>query len=255
MKRILTYIVLAYAWSWAWWIPLATSGVVATPGNGWPTHLIGLAGPAIAAFITVAAFDGRSGLRDLWARITRWRVRWYWWAGIGATAIAWLVAMAMDPVGAFIYSGAAQWGIGTVIVVLILNGFGEEIGWRGFLADGLLNKYSTAVTALVVWVIWGVWHLPLFWVVENFMQLGVGGTIGWGVGLLSGSIFLTWYYRGAQRSILIVALWHTLFNFGTATQATAGVPAAVLSTVVMVVAFSLLFSPRMRRRPTQPVSL
>lgn len=81
------------------------------------------------------------------------------------------------------------------------------------------------------------------------MQLGVGGTIGWSLGLLSGSILLTWMYQASGYSILVVALWHTAFNFSTATDVTSGVPAAVISTVVMVVAVVLLSIPRMWKRP------
>jgi hypothetical protein len=80
------------------------------------------------------------------------------------------------------------------------------------------------------------------------MDLGVGGTIGWTLGLLSGSFFLTWMYLKSEHSIFIVALWHTVFNFSTATKATAGVAAAISSTIVMVAAFVILASPSTWRR-------
>ena len=248
MKRIATYLLITFAWSWSWWLPLALTGTVTNAGEGWPTHLIGLAGPAIAAFITTAIFEGKVGIANLWARTTRWRVKWWWYAAILVTALGAIVPGFTDPVSALRYSGAAEWGAFTVVVVLLLNGFGEEIGWRGFLADSFLKKHSTAVSAILVWIVWGLWHVPLFWVVSSFMDLGVGGTVGWALGLLSGSILLTWMYKSAGYSIFIVALWHTAFNFSTATDATAGVPAAIISTVVMVVAVVLLCIPRMWRR-------
>jgi membrane protease YdiL (CAAX protease family) len=64
--------------------------------------------------------------------------------------------------------------------------------------------------------------------------------VGWAFGLLCGSVGLTWLYLASHRSILAVALWHTAYNFGTATQAGGGVPAAVLSTLVMCWAAALL---------------
>ena len=51
-RQLVTFVVLAYALSWAWWIPMAVHGDVVRAGQGWPTHLIGLAGPAAAAVIT-----------------------------------------------------------------------------------------------------------------------------------------------------------------------------------------------------------
>lgn len=143
-------------------------------------------------------------------------------------------------------------GLLTIVYVLVVNGYGEETGWRGYLADRLLQRRSPGVVALVVWAVWGVWHIPLFFVVENPRDLGVGGTIGWAVGLLSGSIVLLWLYRETGRSILYVALWHTAFNFATATTAAAGVVAAVVSTLVIAAAVPIVVRPTWWRRPAAP---
>src|SRR3954464_11834006 len=83
---LLSYVVLAYAISWAWWIPMALRGDVVRAGVGWPTHLPGLAGPALSAAIVTALAEGRTGLADLGARLTRWRVGWGWWALVVGTA-------------------------------------------------------------------------------------------------------------------------------------------------------------------------
>ncbi|MFM1825815.1 MAG: hypothetical protein RLZZ37_450, partial [Actinomycetota bacterium] len=142
------------------------------------------------------------------------------------------------------------WGLLVIPYVFILNGFGEEIGWRGLLVDELLKKYSLGVTAVVSWVVWGIWHIPLFWIVMNFLNLGIGGTVGWTLGLLAGSVFLTWMYTRSNRSILLLAAWHTIFNFATATTATAGVGAAVSSTLVIIVALAIIaFPSTWARRP------
>ena len=59
------FIVVAYALSWAWTIPLALAGDVIQKGSGWPTHVPALLGPAIAAFVATAWLSGRVGLVDL----------------------------------------------------------------------------------------------------------------------------------------------------------------------------------------------
>ena len=82
---VLSYVVLAYALGWSWYVPLAVRGDVVRMGVGWPTHLPGLAGPALAAVVVTALVDGRAGLRDLWARVTRWRIGWRWWAVVAGT--------------------------------------------------------------------------------------------------------------------------------------------------------------------------
>ncbi len=63
----------------------------------------------------------------------------------------------------------------------------------------------------------------------------------WAVGLLFGSIFLTWLYNSCEGSILMVILWHGTFNLFTATsgQATASI-ASIISTLVMVFVIIIL---------------
>jgi len=238
VRRTVWFVVLAYALSWSWWIPLAVSHSRVDQGQGWPTHLLGLMGPAVAAIIVTGLGEGPAGLRELWSRIVRWRVGWVWYGMIAATAaLALLPLITKSDVRAgdfVLYSGAPPAGLAVVVYVLIINGFGEEIGWRGFLADRLLQTTSRGRTALTVWPIWALWHLPLFWVVANFRDFGVGGTIGWVLGIGFGSVLLTWLYQSANRSILIVALWHTAYNFATATEASGGIAAAVATTAVIV---------------------
>jgi membrane protease YdiL (CAAX protease family) len=244
VKRIVWFVALAYAISWSWWILLVVSGTIVHQGQGWPTHLIGLLGPAIAAVIVTGVADGRAGLRDLWVRITRWRVGGVWYGLITATgALAAIPLLTGDGLHAgdfALYSGAPKWGLVVVPYVLVVNGFGEEIGWRGFLVDRLLRRTSRGRTALIVWPIWGLWHLPLFWVVASFRDFGLGGTIGWVVGIGFGSVFLTWLYQSARCSILIVALWHTAYNFATATKASSGSAAMVATTAVIVASVIIL---------------
>ena len=122
-----------------------------------------------------------------------------------------------------------------LIYVVVVNGFGEEIGWRGFLAEELLTGHGVLPTAVITALIWAGWHLPLFWLVESFRAMG-WTSLGWLAGLLCGSVVLTWMYHGSGHSILLVALWHTAYNLTSATSGTQGIPAAATSTVVMAAA-------------------
>ena len=102
-------------------------------------------------------------------------------------------------------------------------------------------------TALLVVLVWGLWHLPLFFLVESFRGLGFT-LIGWTIGLACGSLVLTWMYARAGHSILVVALWHTSFNFASGTALMEGVPAAVTSTAVMLAAGLIVAGARVSRR-------
>lgn len=236
------FLLVAFGFSWASWIPLALAGTTVRAGEGWPSHLPGLLGPALGAFAAVFAGRGRAGVIELCRRMIRWRPSRGVVLVLSATV---LVAISATVIGAARggstdYSGAPAWGVLTVLYVLVVNGYGEETGWRGYLGDTLVRRTSKGVAAFIVWFVWGLWHIPLFFVVENFRELGLGGIIGWAIGLLSGSIVLLWMYLGAGRSILVVALWHTAFNYTAATGVAAGVIAAVSSTAVIVLSIPII---------------
>ena len=244
------FVVLAYALSWAWWVPLVVSGTTTRAGQGWPTHLPGLMGPAVAAVVVTAATSGRAGLADLGRRVIRVRVGWRWYAVVAAPLLLGAIALVAQPLtgqdlptGAELstYSGAAvmPWLV-LVVVVLVVNGFGEEIGWRGFLVERLAPRLGFRRTALLVAAVWAPWHLPLFWVSESFADRGLAGTVGWLVSITAGSVVLTWVYLGSGRSIWVVALWHTAFNLVTGTEAGGGLAAPVVSAAVIVAAVVLV---------------
>lgn len=251
------YGALAFALSWGWWLPMIAQGQVVRAGQGWPTHLVGLAGPAVAAVVMTAATGGRRALQDLGRRAVRWRVRPLWWLVVAGALLLALLGYAAPLWGGRApsfrdlgtYSGAptpdAVHFVLLLAYVLVVNGFGEELGWRGFLAHHLLPRHGRLRSSTVVWVVWATWHLPLFFVVESFRQFGLFTAVGWLAGLWFGSYFLTWLYESAARSVLVVAAWHTAYNFSTATEAAAGAAAAVSSTLVMAVtAFLLVRSAR-----------
>ena len=158
------------------------------------------------------------------------------WVAVAAAVLLALLAMlvADDPTESLSYSGAPELGISTVLFVLLLNGFGEELGWRGFMVTRLRTERSLRDTSVIVWLVWGCWHLPLFWIVANFRDFGVVGTVGWIVGLFFGSVFLAWLLDAARGSVLVVALWHTAYNFATATEAGEGGVAAVATAAVVL---------------------
>jgi uncharacterized protein len=95
------------------------------------------------------------------------------------------------------YTGIGSLGLFPVILIaLLVNGFGEETGWRGFAAHHLLRRRGPMAASLLVAVIWGIWHLPMFWVVESFRSFGPAVIVGWAIGLTAGSVVLTYLYRG-----------------------------------------------------------
>lgn len=253
---LLAYVLLSYTLSWAYWVPLVATGHVVRVGSS-VSQFPALLGPMVAAFALTAVTEGKPGVRDLLARVTRWRVRLRWWlfallSPLALLAVA-LGALAVGPGlpplrGFGQMAGLPQWGVAFVwVMFVVVNGIGEETGWRGYALPLLRRRHDLLASSLLLVPIWAGWHLPLFLLLQTYRDLGPVGVPGFVIGLACGSIVLAWLYESAAGSILLAAVWHGTYNVTSATAAAHGTVAAVVSTGVMAVA--LVIAWRLRRRP------
>src|SRR5437588_42772 len=237
-----SFVVLAYAVSWAWMFPLVATGAVMRKGAGWPTHFPALLGPALAALVVTALVRGRAGVRDLLVRMARWRMPMRWWAAALSPAAFLGVALAVASAAGKLprgsdfgrYSGLSAIGVLPVWLIAILITFGEETGWRGFALPMLQTRHGALAAALLLTPIWAVWHLPYFFTVTTYRGFAPVGYVGFVFGLACGSIVLTWLYNCTGGSILACAVWHGLFNLATGTAGATGTIQGVTSTFVYV---------------------
>ena len=201
---IITFFVLALALSWWPWI-LYAFGLYPAP--------IASFGPFLAALVVLAITQGKSGIGGLLRRMVRWRVglRWYAVALLLPVGIA-LAATALNVLlGARAPSAADLGGwtglFSTFAVVLLIPGIGgtwEEPGWRGFALPSLQAGRSALVASLILGAVWALWHLPL---------LAIGQMGGWDIVIIMAwTLVLTWVYNGTGGSVLIVMLFHAMFN-------------------------------------------
>lgn len=243
---------LAYALSWACWLPLALTGARVTPGGG-VTHFPGLLGPALAAFVVTAITDGWPGIarllhRMVWVSRPTARFLLYSLSPLAFLALAVLAAALVrpglpSPAEFSLYSGLPVLPLPLVLLLVFLfNGFGEEVGWRGFALERLQRRFGALRGTLFLGLLWAGWHTPSFWFVEGYRSLGIGTLLGgFGLGILAGAIVLARIGNRTQGSILAAALWHFTYNLGSATAASRGVIGAVTTSCVMVWATVLLF--------------
>ena len=214
---LVAFVVLAYALSWADWIPLLLRGALVVPGGN-VTHFPGMLGPAAAAFIIVALTEGPAGVGRLLRRmvsLSRPTPRFLAYALspllflVVALAVMWLVRSPMPAAGEFgIYSGLPPLPFVSVLVLVFLfNGYGEEIGWRGFALGRLQERFGPVKGTLVLALVWAGWHTPSFWFVEGYRQMGVAGLLGgFGLGICAGAVVLARVSNRTGGSVLAVAL-------------------------------------------------
>lgn len=242
---IWAYVAIAYGFTWV----VAAFNIAARWNGssvpGW-LHYLSAYGPLVSAFTVTAWREGWLGVQRLLARLGRVRFPLKWWTAVLSPLILlllvdggmWLVTgRSLDLAGLGEVEGVGHLGVvGAAVFWLLTFGLGEETGWRGFLLHHLDQQRPNRHNALMVGLIWAAWHLPFFFYQDNFMALGVWGTLGWVLGLMAGAVLLAWIYQGTGGSILAVMLWHALFNLGTAAPMSGELLAPVLSMAVIVTA-------------------
>ncbi|HSJ29024.1 MAG TPA: CPBP family intramembrane glutamic endopeptidase [Acidimicrobiia bacterium] len=233
--RLPAFWAMAIALSWAYWIPVAMTG-------GEMSHFPGLMGPLVAGFVVTAMADGRNGSWDLARRMVRWRVPGRWYAAalvpgaVGAVAVAGQALVGEWPAWRELSSmpGLPEVGwVGTFGMVLVVNGFGEEVGWRGVAWPELRRRRSIGRAAMLLAVPWAIWHVPVFWIDSGLRGFDLWLVPGWLGGLAAGAVVLGWLVERADGSLLVVAIFHAFLNMASATPATEGIPAIAASVVVI----------------------
>ena len=262
VRALVAFFALAYALSWSWVIPLMAAHQVVRRGVGWPTHIPSLLGPAIAAVVVTASTMGRPEVRDLLARMTRWRVPLRWWlVAVSPVALLGLALIAMAAAGQALpsvadfgrFSGIPAVGlVGVLLVITFVGALGEETGWRGYALPQLQRRFSPLASSLILALFWFGWHLPQFFVIATYRDFGPVQYVGMFLGLACGSVVLTWLYNRSGGSILLVIVWHGLYNFVGATQAATGMLAAVVSTLIMIQGVILIVLEVRARRSGRP---
>jgi membrane protease YdiL (CAAX protease family) len=91
-----------------------------------------------------------------------------------------------------------------------IAGFGEELGWRGFLLKSFKGMYFLKAS-IIIGFIWGIWHSPLILMGHNYPQhpgIGVLMMTFWCI--LLTPLFL--YFTVKAKSVIAAAIMHGTLN-------------------------------------------
>jgi membrane protease YdiL (CAAX protease family) len=205
--------------------------------------------PALAALVTRLFFYERR-FADARLRPGRWRDHGrFWVVTLGVVALSYVVYTLLGAIswdlggGTFLTQLKDQMAMSgqdiedlpagltprTMLVIFFLGGltifnipmivvgFGEEFGWRGFMFPQLCRSRLWA--GLVAGgLIWFAWHVPLTLVMPSQVDMTVWQHVVNGVVLAVGSVLTFVYFAyvyARTGSIWVVSLVHAVFNNGS----------------------------------------
>jgi len=177
------------------------------------------------AAIVLAALEGRKGgVRELLGRLLIWRAGIRWWAFVLLFEV--LPSVAALYLFSLFGGPAVDWSglkplpsvVPMIIMLTILAGLGEELGWRGFALPRLQARYNALVSSIIVGVAWGIWHIPLFLIegtTQYRWQMEAGlipAVLGYTVFVIAWAIQYTWVFNNTRGSVLLAAVLHGAGN-------------------------------------------
>jgi len=200
---LIAFFVTAFVLFWYPWIIALLRGRTSGPNP---------LGPFVAAIIMTAVVSGRSGSREFFSRLVRWRVGAKPYAIVFVTPIlVCLVAVGIALCFASLFSTLSIEKLQEVperfLFIFLFIGLGEEPGWRGFALPQLQTKYSPLIASLILGSVWALWHLPL-----------VGNEFPWPIvpafllSLFGATFMLTWLFNCTNGSVFLPMLFHATVN-------------------------------------------
>lgn len=175
--------------------------------------IVGGNSPFIISFLMKKMGENKEDYVEFKKQLFKFKVNplWYLWVVVipfSLFLITWIIYATNQNVLVALFRQEFYMLFILVIVNIILGGL-EEVGWRGFLLPMFLKRFSILASTLMTSIIWSLWHIPLWFIVgtsqynSNFLFFVLFG--------LSISLLLTILYL-KTKSILLCVLFHSLVN-------------------------------------------
>lgn len=219
------FFAVAFAFSWAFWIPNA----LAAQGMAFPPVLTGFLsgplnpaafGPLFAAFLLTFLQQGGKGVLELLKRGVDFRFKKIWLAAIllvplilfgGAVWTAVLAGFRAEDFS--VLSNPPYALVGFFVILLTAGPLQEEFGWRGYALPRLQSRFGALIASLIVGFFWWLWHLPAVFIPGRFMTNDLVVFLALLVVITLSSILFTWIYNNTNGSVLAAMLTHAAMNW------------------------------------------
>ena len=225
-KLVWIYFFLAYLFSWTIEIPLALTYQGLTSWHiPQAIHYLASYGPFLSAVLLTCYSKGFDGIKHLFGKLTKWHIPLECWIfTILTPVIPFLFSLGVIRITNDSWPDLSALGqpdylpwLGfplTLLLWTLTYGLGEEIGWRGFALPHLQKKYPALSSTIILTFLWGFWHLPAFFYRDTYINMGLfPGLPIFLISLFFASMIFTWLYNASNGSLLVVVVFHGLFNW------------------------------------------
>jgi membrane protease YdiL (CAAX protease family) len=166
------------------------------------------AGPLLAALIVLTIFEGRDGIRRLFAQMSLSRVSGRWLLIVTLVPIALalvslligLLANGMKPLQLSPKLSPAYF-IPFLLYMIVFTGFWEEPGWRGFALPRLQKAYNAETSSWILGI-----PINVYLNRESGPAVIVPMIIGLLLATVGWTIVNTWIYNNTQSLLLMIVL-------------------------------------------------
>lgn len=133
------------------------------------------------------------------------------------------------------------------ITVNAIAGFGEELGWRGFLLKQFKDM-NFMKASILIGFIWGIWHAPMILMGHNYPDHPVAGVFMMTILCILLSVILL-YITIKSKSVIAAAIMHGTMNATAGisimlieggNDLTVGIP-GVAGFITLIIAIAVLF--------------
>ncbi len=231
VREAALFLALTLALSYlVFWGPLALFQVTAVSfvsgkaGPAWAVALYIIGGfvPSGAAVALIALREGRSGLRQLRQRMTRFRIGWRMYlAGIAIVVFGTACQIGLNNLLGHAFDlrlFVVQ--LPSLLPLFVLGPLSEELGWRGYAQDRLQARWSPQVASIMIGVVWALWHLPLFFMPGTSQHELAMPYTGFFFGVVTMSLLYGWLHNHTGGSVWTAIFFHWIFTYAAQVTAT-----------------------------------
>jgi membrane protease YdiL (CAAX protease family) len=216
------FFVIAFIWSWIIWAPLVLGSlkIIAIPDNLMsiltiPVIMLGVFGPMVGALSALYQEQGKGSSKKYLRSFLDFHLGWKTYIfsiiifGV-STFIAWFLPELFGEKRLPMLLPSIWLFIPYLIMMILLGGGQEELGWRGYALSILENKFGICLANLILGLIWACWHLPLFLIngaSQSYMNFG-----GFILLIVGYAFILSWFREMSGNRPFSGMFVHGLFN-------------------------------------------